>query len=133
MKEPIIELGGITVWFHTERKVIHHEMSKYPGTESLEKALEAGLDVLRARGVKKWLSDDRKGGALPKSHHDWGQNVFGPAAARAGWKYWALCPPSEMLGSANMRRLAEIYASLGVEVRTFATPEAALAWLDSLA
>ena len=59
-------------------------MGKYPGAGVLESALETGLEVLRARGAHKWLSDDRQGGALPKSHHEWGQNVWGPKAAAAG-------------------------------------------------
>jgi len=132
MKETVIEVPGLTLWYYPGTRIIHHEMSKYPGSEALELALQKGLEVMKTCRVKKWLSDDRQGGALPKSHHEWGQNVWGPAAAAAGWKYWALCPPTELLGSANMRRLVEVYSALGVTAKTFDDPKSGLAWLTAL-
>jgi hypothetical protein len=127
--EIIVDLPGIVLTYYPDAKIIHHEMRKYPGTEVLEATLEKGLEIIRNRGAHKWLSDDRKGGALPKSHHEWGDHVWGPAAAAAGWKYWALLPPTEVLGSTNMRRLAATYASLGVMVETFGDLKLAMAWL----
>jgi hypothetical protein len=128
-RETIVDTPGLLLWYYPDTKIIHHEMQKYPGAEVLESALETGLEVLRTRGAHKWLSDDRKGGALPKSHHEWGNNVWGPAAAAAGWKYWALLPPAEALGSSNMRRLVTVYAALGVMVETFSDTKRAMAWL----
>lgn len=128
-RETIVDVPGLTLWYYPDTKVIHHEMGKYPGAGVLESALETGLEVLRTRGGHKWLSDDRQGGALPKAHHEWGQNVWGPKASAAGWKYWALLPPKALLGSANMLRLAEVYAALGVTAKTFASPKAAMDWL----
>jgi hypothetical protein len=84
-RETIVDTPGLLLWYYPDTKIIHHEMQKYPGAEVLESALEKGLEVLRTRGAHKWLSDDRKGGALPKSHHEWGNKVWGPAAAAAGW------------------------------------------------
>lgn len=131
MKQTIVELPGITLWYYPDKKVIQHQMTKYPGREVLESALNQGLEIIKTRGADKWLSDDRKSGALPKYHHEWGQNVWGPAAAAAGWKYWALCPPKELLGSSNMQRLVEIYSVLGVTVKTFEEPNAAMLWLTT--
>jgi hypothetical protein len=128
-RETILELPGLTLWYYPITKVIHHEVSKYPGVSVLESALQKGLEVMRRRGARKWLSDDRKGGALPKTHHEWGQNVWGPDAAAAGWKYWALLPPSELVGSANVHRLVSIYGALGVTVKTFDDPVFAMHWL----
>lgn len=128
-KETIVEAPVITLWYYPDAKIIHHELRKYPGVATLEAALEKGLEIMQTRGARKWLSDDRRGGALPKSHHDWGQNVWGPKAVAAGWKYWAILLPEELIGSANIRRLIEIYASVGVTVKTFDHPESAMSWL----
>lgn len=128
-KELVVEVPGLTVWYCPDERFIHHEMSRYPGAAVLESALDAGLEALRAHRASKWLSDDRRGGALPKSHHEWGQNVWGPKAAAAGWKYWALLPPTEMLGTTNMLRLVEIYAALGVKAKTFGDLQSAIDWL----
>ncbi len=130
-KETIIDTPAYVLWFYPDQGLLHHVMRKYPGVEILESSLEKGLDLIKNRGATKWLSDDRRGGALPKSHHDWALRVWGPKAAAAGWKWWALLPPTELLGSANMARLAEIYGALGVFVRTFGDPDAATKWLAS--
>lgn len=130
-KQILIDEPGLVLCYYPETKIIHHELRKYPGAAALEAALERGLDVLRSNGARKWLSDDRRGGALPRAHHEWGQNVWGPSAAAAGWRYWALIPPSEMLGSANMLRLVELYAAMGVTAKTFSGTKPAMDWLVS--
>jgi hypothetical protein len=124
-----LETKELTLFFHEETKIVHHELHRYPGAATLEAALEKGLSLLRERGASKWLSDNRNGGALPKSHHEWAETDWGPRAAKAGWEYWALIPPKETLGRVNMARLKEIYAKLGVKVAVFETPREGMAWL----
>jgi hypothetical protein len=128
-KLTILATKELTLWYHEETKIVHHELHRYPGASTLEAALESGLAVLRQHGAHKWLSDDRSGGALPKAHHEWAETNWGPRAAKAGWKYWALIPPTEVLGQMNMVRIKEIYASLGVRASLFTTPDDALEWL----
>jgi hypothetical protein len=128
-RETIVDAPGLVLWYYADMGIIHHEMRKYPGAEALQSALLEGLKVMRSRGASKWLSDDRRGGALPKSHHEWGHDVWGPQARAAGWKVWALLPPAEALGSANMSRLVETYGALGVRVQTFSLPNVAMDWL----
>jgi hypothetical protein len=130
-KETIVEVPALTLWYYPDTRIIHHEVAKYPGAETLESALQKGLELIRNRGASKWLSDDRRSGALPKSHHEWALNVWGPDAAAAGWKYWAVVPPTEMIGTKNIGRLIEIYGSLGVKVQSFRDPKAAMDWLVS--
>lgn len=130
-RETIFEAPGLVLWFHSDTKIIHHELQKYPGAKVLESMLEKGLEVLRGRGACKWLSDDRRGGALPKSHHEWADEVWGPKAVRAGWKYWALVPPTNLLGSSNLKRLVQVYGAQGVTAQTFSDPQAAMNWLVS--
>ena len=130
-KEIIVEVPALTLWFYPDTKIIHHEVTKYPGTEILESALSSGLELLRSRGARKWLSDDRRGGALPRAHHEWAQRVWGPQAAAAGWKYWAAVPPAEIIGTKNVGRLVALFGSLGVKVQTFPNPKAAMEWLMS--
>ncbi|MGE0790900.1 MAG: hypothetical protein AB7S26_34840 [Sandaracinaceae bacterium] len=124
----IEERPGIRLWHLPDHGIVHHELERYPGAQNLEAVLEAGLALVRA-GSSKWLSDDRRGGALPKSHHEWAEGVWGPTAVAAGWRHWALVPPTELLGSQNMARVMQIYSALGVNAETFETPEQGLAWL----
>lgn len=129
MRETIISTPRMSLYFHPVEKVIHHEMHSYPGLDTLEQVLLGGLEVMKERNAVKWLSDDRKGGALPKSHHEWGDTVWAPQAAKAGWRYWALLPPADALGSANMKRLVKVYAKRGIVVEMFGDTEEAMDWL----
>jgi hypothetical protein len=130
-REIVIDTPGLMLWYYPDAKIIHHELHKYPGVAALEAALERGLEVLQSRGARKWLSDNRRGGAVPRAHHEWAQTVWGPKAAAAGWKYWAVLPPTEPLGHANVNRLIDLYAALGVTARSFGHPEPAMQWLIS--
>jgi hypothetical protein len=128
-RELIFEAETVKLYFHRSGGLLEHELLRYPGAETLEAMLTHGLEMIRSHGISKWLSDDRRGGALPKSHHEWAKTVWGPRAARAGWRYWALVPPKEALGATNMDRLTRVYAKLGVTVEVFESPALGLEWL----
>jgi len=55
--------------------------------------------------------------------------VWAPQAIAAGWRYWALLPPEQALGQANMTRLVEAYGRRGVVVEIFSDPAKAHLWL----
>lgn len=129
-EELVLETPRMSLWFHPTDLIIRHEMHQYPGKETLETMLLRGLELMAERGASKWLSDDRRGGALPKSHHEWGENVWAPRAIAAGWKYWALLPPEEAIGNANMTRLFETYAAQGVTTKIFRDVPSAYRWLS---
>jgi len=129
MPDTIIDKPRMTLLYHPFEKIVHHQMHQYPGLELLQEILMRGLELLREHGATKWLSDDRNGGALPKSHHEWGDTVWAPQAIKAGWRYWGLVLPDDVLHSANMRKLAQLYASKGVTVQIFSDPDEAFRWL----
>jgi hypothetical protein len=129
MRETVIETPRMSLHYHPVQKIIHHEMHAYPGLEILERILLGGIELMKQHGAVKWLSDDRNGGAVPKSHHEWGEAVWSPRAVQAGWRYWALVPPADTLGTANMKRLVAIYAKRGVTVEMFPDPDEAFHWL----
>jgi hypothetical protein len=129
MRETIIETARMSLHYHPIEKIVHHEMHAYPGLDTLEQVLLRGLELMKEHKAFKWLSDDRKGGAVPKAHHEWGDTVWSPQAVKAGWRYWALLPPADALGTANMKRLVKIYAKRGVTVELFADYDEAFEWL----
>ncbi len=129
MKETVIETPRMSLYYHPTENIIHHEMHSYPGMKVLEQILLSGLRLMTEHSSFKWLSDDRNGGALPKSHHKWGDEVWAPKAIKAGWRYWALLPPADALGTANMQRLVNTYAKKGVTAKTFDNYHEAFNWL----
>ncbi len=50
-KIAIIDTKELTLWYHEERKLVHHELHRYPGAEALEGALEKGLSLLAEHGA----------------------------------------------------------------------------------
>lgn len=125
----VVDLPEMTLWYHADKRVVHHQMHRRPPITVLESVLEKGLEVLKERGAQKWLSDDRKGGALPRSHQEWAATNWGPRMAEIGWRYWALLPPQRAIGQLSMQRLQKTYSSLGVTVEVFSDYYEALGWL----
>ena len=129
LRETLIETPRMSLWYLPDDRIIHHQMHQYPSQETLEEVLLRGLEAMKEHGATKWLSDDRAGGAVPRSHHEWGEQVWAPQAIAAGWKYWAFLPPEQTLGHANMTRLVQVYAAKGVLVKVFSEPTQAQHWL----
>lgn len=127
--EVVIESSRMSLWYHPEGRIVHHKMHQYPGQEVLQTVLLRGLELLKEHNACCWLSDDRAGGALPRSHHEWGDRVWAPQAIAAGWRFWALLPPAQALGQANMTRLVEAYGRRGVVVEIFSDLAKAHLWL----
>jgi hypothetical protein len=125
------ESPEITMWCYPDDGVVHHEMHLYCYGDPLNSALLKGVEALQQYGATKWLSDDRKNGALPPEAEEWGRMVWFPRARAAGWKTWAVLPPSLVAGKMNLGRFVKMYADRGIEVKTFTDPAVALEWLRS--
>ncbi len=124
-----VDNDSILLWVDPAAKLIGHELRKFVTAEVLRKAFETGLELTKKHAVTKWISDDRKGGALPPEHLQWSQSFWRPNMIKAGWKYWALLPPEKVVGQMSMKRVAEDYAKLGLTMRVFHEAEEALKWL----
>lgn len=128
-REVIHESEWITVWYHPDVKVVHHQFHKAIRGEAFRSALLAGTAVLLKHGAKKWLSDDRFVFILTQEDQEWAQREWFPRTSRAGWRYWAIAKPEKAVVDLFMRRMAAGYSAAGVETELFTTPEAAMAWL----
>jgi hypothetical protein len=62
-----------------------------------------------------------------------GRSKFDPAAGLAMVEsaFMAVVMPAKVVGQLNMKRWIKTFEDMGVTVRVFATPEPALAWLQS--
>ena len=130
-KELLYDSDVATMWYHTDRKVIHHEIHKFIYGEEFQKLLLTGTAALKANKAQKWLSDDRTNTVVRKADVAWGDENWVPQTIEAGWKYWAIVNPAQVIARTNMKQLAKAYGALGVTVKMFTDPDEALAWLDS--
>lgn len=130
-KVTIVDNPNISLWFHSDSKIIHHQLHKYTFGEPLRDALVKGAEHMGKNGGCKWLSDDRAGGPLPPEDLEWNKTVWIPQVMKAGWKFWALVLPEKAVAQMNMKRFQAEFASAGVTVQTFSDPESAMKWLES--
>ena len=115
----VYEDEQVTVWYHPEQKIIHHQMHTTAHGQVFRDALMAGLETM------KWLSDDRLNMVFNQKDQQWTAEVWRPAVIAAGWKYWAIVQPESYVAETRMKMLAEVDSKLGVTVRLFSDPDEA--------
>jgi hypothetical protein len=130
-KEVVLENEFITIWYHRDKKVVHHQFHKFTCGKDLHDALSEGVAILEKNGARKWLSDDRKNTVIGKEDMEWTATVWRPRVIKAGWKYWALVLPEKIVGQMVMKRIVKEYADTGVTVELFSDPEEAMKWLEA--
>lgn len=128
--ETIIDTEAVTLFYHPEKRIVHHQIRRFLHGDEFRNLLEQGLEVLRKRGATKWLSDNRGNGPVKPSDAEWALNDWAPRVMAAGWRYWAIVMPEKILGEMNMRRWMERYAAMGLTSEAFTDPEEAMTWLQ---
>ena len=129
-KMTIMENEFVTVWYHADKKIVHHQFHKFIHGKVLRDALDAGYEVLKKYKAQKWLSDDRLNSAIPKEDTEWAFTDWSNRVIQAGWKFWAIVQPESVIGQMNVKRFAKEYLSRGVVVEMFTDPDNAMKWLE---
>jgi len=128
----IVENEFITVHFFPDTKIIQHTIHKPIADQAFKDALNAGTEVLKQYGVRKWLSDDRKNGPLSQDVIDWGFKDWEPRTIAAGWEYWANIVPEEAAAASTLTDVIHGLAEMGLRMRVFSDVKKATEWLNSL-
>ena len=127
----LFEHEQITVWYHLEKRIIHHQMHQYTYGQAFRDALMAGCEAMKKYRANKWLSDDRNNPVLAQEDRKWATDVWQPQVLEAGWKYWAIVQPEYAVSKLRMIKFAEMYSQLGITAELFSDPEDAMQWLES--
>ena len=118
-----------TLVYHTDEKIVHHTFHKPIGGDDFHNVLLTGIKLLKEHGAHKWLSDDRENAAMSDEDTVWAQEVWFPQAKEAGWQFWAIVLPPDIVARINYSEFVFNYAQKGVRVSLFSTPEEAREWL----
>lgn len=124
----------IKVEYWADKKLIHHEILR-PMSDQLamfKEALNAGTDAMEKYQVCKWLSDDRKNDSLTQEGNEWSFGVWQPRTIKAGWKYWAMIVPQELVAAGTLIPVIDSLYDLGLRMMVFKDMEQAVAWLDKV-
>lgn len=130
-KVTLYDGDGATMWYHPDKKIVHHEMHKFMYGEEFHKFLLVGTEAIKKNHARKWLSDDRNNSVLKKEDIEWGMVNWLPQTVQAGWKYWAIVQPAKVIAQMNMVQLAKDYATMGIVAKFFSDPNEAMQWLES--
>jgi hypothetical protein len=129
-RQTILTTPSVLLWYYPATGIVHHEIRRFIHDQEFRDLLAKGAEVFRERHATKWLSDDRKNGALSKEDAEWAETVWRPPMLAAGWRAWAMVPPESVVGHMDISRYTAAIAALGLKVRSFSDPVAALAWLE---
>jgi hypothetical protein len=129
--QTLIDNDAVFLCYHPQLKIVHHEFRRFVYGDQLRDILEKGLEALREHGARKWLSDDRRNGALKPADAAWSLKDWAPRARASGWKYWAVVLPAKILGQMNMNRwIAGESAEHGMTAQAFTDPGDARIWIE---
>jgi hypothetical protein len=91
--------------------------------------LNLGVVAMAKYGAAKWLSDDRNNSVLSPEDTEWSMNNWFPRAIQAGWKYWALVVPQDILAQMNLKEFVDSYFDQGLRIMVFSNSDEAMKWL----
>jgi hypothetical protein len=120
----------VSLRYYVAERIVRHEFKQFVRGEHFRSVLEKGLEVFRKFSASKWLSDDRGNTAITPADAEWAVTDWGPRVVAAGWKFWAVVLPENVIGQMNMKRWLKLYADKGVTAEVFSDPITAFAWLD---
>jgi hypothetical protein len=128
----IVDNEFITVRYLDDKRIIYHTVHKPIAGQPLRDALVAGTEAMKTYGACKWLSDDRLNGPLTQEDIEWGFNNWNLPTIKAGWKFWALVVPTELIAAGSLTFTINSLYDLGLRVMAFDNLEEAMAWLDKM-
>jgi hypothetical protein len=129
VEAPVLNNEYATLVFHEDTKIVHHTFHKVIGGDSFRSVLNSGVELLKQNHAQKWLSDDRNNSALSDEDTQWSMTQWFPRAKEAGWKYWALVVPEDMMARLNLKDFVDSYYDQGLRIMVFTDPNVAMDWL----
>ena len=128
----VLDNQYITIKYLPDKKMIYHTVHQPFGGQALRDALIAGFDALQNYKVSKWLSDERKNGPMSAEDIEWGNKNLNQRSMEAGWKYWALVVPEQLVAAGAMVPTMNALFELGLRMMVFSNVEEASEWLAKL-
>lgn len=123
-----IETSFKTFTLDHERKMGHHEWKGYGKPEEIKQFYLDAIELLKSKGYKKWLCDNRNQPTLTQEIQDWARDVFFPTALGAGIKYFAFVEPGKLIPGNTLKKVFNEAAPFQSEY--FKSIDEALEWLD---
>ncbi len=130
--EIISKTPKYTIKYYPDFQIIHHHVVERLNGNEMYQLLTACIQTLRTKKANKWLSEDPPHMAYTKEMLEEGTLKWLSDALEAGWKYWAIIKPKNMIGQLNFELMMKMYSEKGIESRAFDDIDSAIEWLKNL-
>jgi hypothetical protein len=130
-RETCLDNEFITIWYHPDKGIVHHEWHKFLQGAKMREAFMTGTELLAKNKGTKWLSDDRKYPVLTADDSQWAEAIWFPKTVKAGWKHWAIVMPQTPIGQININQFVKKYAAAGINAQMFTELDEAMTWLEA--
>lgn len=131
-KEVFFSNEHATLWFYPKEKIVHNQFHKYVGGEGFRKVLRNGTEFFVKNNCEKWLSDDTNLSVVNQEDADWATNEWYSQIKNAGWKYWAMVKPKNIIGKMSLKRHVNNVRDEEITMKVFEKEEDALNWLKNV-
>lgn len=128
--EVIFNSPNAILWYHPDSKIIHHKIFNYTLNEEFKSFINLASTTLAKKGSTKWLSEDQSLLMLEKGSSDFSKVSWPRKTIEAGWKYWAIIQPKNIISQIIMERIVKYFYSLGVTAKFFTEVDEAMQWLE---
>jgi hypothetical protein len=128
----VIDNEYATLMYYPDTQIVHHVFHKPISGPHFRAILNGGAALLKEHGACKWLSDDRNNTALSDEDTVWSKTDWFPRASAAGWKFWALVVPPDLMAQMNLKEFIDTYYELGLRSMVFTEPMEAMKWLEGV-
>jgi hypothetical protein len=129
--EEVIENEYITLWYHKDAKIVHHRVHKSIPSDVFRAILDKGVEIIKEKKAKKWLSDDKNSIELKSEDLEWGSQDWFPRASSAGMKFWAIVMPDRVEGKKTMKVAIDDAGKRGLKIEIFDDFDEAFKWLKA--
>lgn len=120
-----------TLVYQPEQKIVYHTFHKPLTSADFRLVLNTGAELFAKHHACKWLSDDRGNSALSPEDSEWAMKDWFPRVLQAGWKFWALVVPEDIMARMNLKQFVDSYFEQGLRIMVFTDPKEAMEWLES--
>jgi hypothetical protein len=119
----------ITILWDETSKCVVLEWRGFVHGEMAYDALNRGIDLLKAKGAKRWLGDMRKLKVWGEEETKWINESFFPRVFAAGLRRLAYVIPESALAQLSLTRTMRHISGQVFDTGYFSEPEEAKRWL----
>lgn len=126
--ETYLDEPYLSIRWRSVPRMLYAEWKGFATSAEFRAALMKGLQAIRERHVRAYVSDARKAKVMRTEDEAWANDVWLPQAVAAGLKRMAMVTAESGLGKVIIEDVSKKFDHRGLEMRSFKSVAAATTW-----